>query len=383
MVAFASLVCACTSLSGLSGGPNQDAAIDVDGRDAKTTRSPEGPSSQPEEVACESGEDSCDGVCVDLASDPDNCGRCGHGCLGGACVQSTCQPVSLASGLARPQGIAVGPDALYVTLQYEHRIVRIPKGGGTAETVTTATTSPGAIAASFDGPKRLVWGETRGAASNVVFCEVPCESPRKVPAGGDVWHVTISGGFAYWATSSDSAGAIRRCPVEGCSVPYEVVTDQPRLHGLVVSGGQLAFGTRSARGTVRRASTSGGGLTDLIRELDQPQALATDGATLFVAARGSNVIARCPLTGCDPGEQATIALAKNPHGIATDGENVYWSNGMAVGGTVAWCPADACSGSGHVLAAEQANPYAIALDDEAVYWTNAVPKGQVMKIARP
>lgn len=291
--------------------------------------------------------------------------------------------MTLATGLNVPQAIAVGPDAVYVTVQSENRIVRIPKGGGAAETVTTSTTSPWGIAASFDGPTRLVWGEARGAASNVVMCEVPCQSPKKIPVGADVWHVAIAGEFAYWATSSQSAGSIQRARLDGFSTTFDVVTNQPHAYGLAVSGGTLAFGLRSARGVVRRASTSGNGVLDLIAGLDGPKALATDGANLFVAVGGSNVIARCPLTGCEPGAQATIALANNPHVVATDGTNVYWSNGVAKGGSVQWCPADACSGSGHVLAAEQANPYAIALDDEAVYWTNAVPIGQVMKIARP
>src|SRR5215472_3459982 len=29
-----------------------------------------------------------------FSTDPDNCGRCGHACLGGTCVAGTCQPVA-------------------------------------------------------------------------------------------------------------------------------------------------------------------------------------------------------------------------------------------------------------------------------------------------
>jgi glucose/arabinose dehydrogenase len=377
-IVFALFASACVSLSGsaeddATGGPEI----------RLPNRSREEPSTESDVVACASGKKACGGACVDLATDPDNCGRCGHGCLGGACVEAKCQPVTLATGLNLPQGIAVGPDAVYVAVQNENRIVRIPKGGGAAEIVTTSTTSPWGIAASFDGPTRLVWGEARGAASNVVMCEVPCEAPKKIPAGADVWQIAIAGELAYYSTSSQSAGSIRRSRLDGFSTTFDVVTNLPNAYGLAVSGGTLAFGVRSARGVVRRASTSGNGVTDLITGLDGPKALATDGTNVFVAVAGSNVIARCPLTGCEVGEQATFALANNPHGVATDGTSVYWSNGLAHGGSVRWCPTDACSGSGHVLAAEQANPYAIVLDDEAVYWTNAAPNGQVMKIARP
>src|SRR5262249_35669288 len=32
------------------------------------------------------------GPCVDLASDPHNCGQCGHDCGGGSCANGACQP---------------------------------------------------------------------------------------------------------------------------------------------------------------------------------------------------------------------------------------------------------------------------------------------------
>jgi len=379
-LALALVACACTSPSGSSG--------DLGGADDREVRQPrrrldERPAGEPEEVACESGTSLCGGACVDLATDPDHCGRCGHGCLGGACVEGKCQPVTLASGLGGPQGLAIGPDGLYVTLLHENRVVRIPKGGGEVETISSSTTSPWGIAVTPDAPTRLVWGETRGAASNVVTCEVPCDDPKKVAVGADVWHVAIGRPFAYWAASSQSAGSIQRCRLDDCSMVFDVVENQPRAHGLVVSGGSIAFGVRSSQGVVRRASTSGAGLTDLVSGLDAPKGLATDGTTLFVAVGGSRVIARCPLTGCAPGEQSTIALANNPHTVATDGVNVYWTNGLAEGGSIHWCPVEGCSGSGRVLATGQKNPYSIAVDDEAVYWTNAAPDGQVMRIARP
>jgi hypothetical protein len=32
---------------------------------------------------------------MDLATDPEHCGACGHSCLGGACLQGVCQPIAL------------------------------------------------------------------------------------------------------------------------------------------------------------------------------------------------------------------------------------------------------------------------------------------------
>lgn len=39
---------------------------------------------------CPGGQTPCNGACVDLATDPANCGRCGLSCLGGSCVRGVC-----------------------------------------------------------------------------------------------------------------------------------------------------------------------------------------------------------------------------------------------------------------------------------------------------
>jgi hypothetical protein len=211
----------------------------------------------------------------------------------------------------------------------------------------------------------------------------------KAQASADVRQISINGSSAYWATG----GSIQRCSITGCTNSFPVISNQPVLvYGVVVSDGQLAFSVAQSAGIVRRASSAGNGIIDLIPALDAPQSLATDGTNLYVVANGSAVIARCPLTGCQqaPSSSAsssTIALANNPHGVAVDAQgNVYWTNGLANnGGSIAYCNAtnNTCGGKGIELANQQANPFTIAVDEEAVYWTNSVPNGSVMKIARP
>jgi hypothetical protein len=44
----------------------------------------------PERHTCDLGTEYCDGVCVDLASDQENCGRCGYSCNGASCLDGQC-----------------------------------------------------------------------------------------------------------------------------------------------------------------------------------------------------------------------------------------------------------------------------------------------------
>ncbi len=52
---------------------------------------------------CPSGTTLCGGACVNLSgTDANNCGACGHGCLGGACSGGKCQPSLLADCVSEP-----------------------------------------------------------------------------------------------------------------------------------------------------------------------------------------------------------------------------------------------------------------------------------------
>jgi hypothetical protein len=54
---------------------------------------------------------SCDGSCTDTNTDPNNCGACGHNCLGGACVAGQCQPVILSANQSQPTFLTLDGDS--------------------------------------------------------------------------------------------------------------------------------------------------------------------------------------------------------------------------------------------------------------------------------
>ena len=57
-----------------------------------------------------------DGACqASIATDPLNCGACGHDCLGGACEAGVCGPVAIVSGEPAPAYIATDGTKVYWT----------------------------------------------------------------------------------------------------------------------------------------------------------------------------------------------------------------------------------------------------------------------------
>src|SRR5262245_1510651 len=69
---------------------------------------------------------SCEGV--DVASSAAHCGRCGHDCLGGACVLGRCQPVAIAINRVNPHGLAVDANGVVYWTE-DAKIVKCPVTG--------------------------------------------------------------------------------------------------------------------------------------------------------------------------------------------------------------------------------------------------------------
>jgi len=303
-------------------------------------------------------------TCVDVKSDAHNCGRCGHDCEGGACSEGVCQAVELAKNIAIPQGAAVAADALYVTAYEGGAVLRLDKTSpGTPIVVTQATSSPSAIGVEVDAKGnavRVIWGEEQGSSSNVKVCSVPtCTSATAVPTGADVHRIVVRGDTAYWTQSSTVAGGkVRKCTIADCpGTAADVVANEPNAYGLALAPGDGAL-------------------------FVDPVGIAVDATHRYIAGAGSAGISSCALASCD--SATPFGAATNPHDIASDDVDVYWTNGLATGGSVVSCPKAGCNGGvPRVVAPDQKNPYTIALDEHAIYWTSSVPGGSVMKIAKP
>src|SRR5262245_11453638 len=95
---------------------------------------------------CAPGQRPCSGGCVDVVSNSENCGECGHSCLGGACELSTCQPVVLAAGQGGPRGIAVDEQNVYWANENDGTVMGVRKSGGPVFKIATGQKTPSAVA---------------------------------------------------------------------------------------------------------------------------------------------------------------------------------------------------------------------------------------------
>ncbi len=347
---------------------------------------------------CSAGTADCndDGVCeTDLVNDPNNCGACGHDCLGTSCAQRACQAVAIRTNLTyphlvavdddyvywteggagfgagvvgrcsktgsdptelvsqanKPRGIALTDDFVYWTDGKNGKLHRVPKAGGNDEVLVDPqweNTASGAIGDSgaVIAGQRIYW--THPLAGEVYGADLDGGGVVTLvdePPGGDFepQHVAVLDGFLYIANRA--APEVRRVPIEGGTVEIIASVSDPSVNysaGIAVAGGAVFV----------RETRWGPGEYGRVARL-QPQGLAW------------TVLASTP---------GAVALA-------SDGNTIFWSG---ADGTLSRAGLD--GSDTRVLAAGQANPTGIAEDEDAVYWANraiGAPKtGAIMRVAK-
>jgi hypothetical protein len=343
---------------------------------------------------CDGGLASCNGACIDLATDGHNCGACGHDCLGGGCSGSACLPVALATGQASPFGIAVDSQRVYwANNDLDASFASCPLSGCADAGATTLLDKQSLPADVFVANGHLYmttygYGGDGGTNGTVLACDPnDCSSTlvnlASEPSSNPV-AVVANSTAVFWANSK--AGTIGSCGVAGCTTPGTFATDTPTgpWYGLAIAGGSL-FWTSHPKdaGAVYSCPLGGCASPTLVASSGgSPFDLAADGTYVYWTTDTGGQVLRCPLAGC--ANQAPFVVADNqagPGGIAVDASGVYWLNRTA--GTVLRCDTSGCGANGPtVLAGGQNDPWEIVLDATSLYWTSSTD-GRIMRLAKP
>jgi hypothetical protein len=263
----------------------------------------------------------------DFRTDSNNCGGCGHSCLGGACMASACQPVTIAKDQMGPLGIAVSATQVFWVNRGRPALWRAAKDGKDQRRVDVGEDG---ISDPFDiavENETVYWTEL---TPNIVFSKPLAGGPKDatVPGPGTAGYLAVEGGNV-------------------------VLADHRPGFGIVLN---------------RRV---------LYPELDTVSGLALLDTAVFWARQSARKIMAGSLTGAP----ASTIVDTNGivNGVAADEKNVYWAeDGLRI------MRGQQDNGMVKTLytAAAPFGESDVAVDDTAIYWTESAT-GLVRRLAKP
>ena len=341
---------------------------------------------------CDSVDNDCDDATdegFNLNTDANNCGSCGHSCLGGACNAGQCQLRILADLGARQFQLKVVGDTIYSSDagSFNRSIHRLRRDGTSIQT-NVGLALGGLRAFDVDGSFFYIWRNfsaeiyltkcdfsTQGAncANGLQEIQQPMTLDRttsgtavQVDRAGhrvfwynfddDTTYVSPTGNFsrralvgnfqngdfiyagdALWGQEASAAGdsnVILRVPASGDfpgTVALEAgantfLANSNRIYWL--SGDHISF--------INQPFGNGNAAPSRFSGPTNPEALAVDDTHVYwVEQAGGDVVKRCPVGGCPAGGPTTMtAPIVEALGLAVDDRAVYIAAGTAtrVGG---------------------------------------------------
>jgi hypothetical protein len=312
----------------------------------------------------------CNGACVDLQNDPNNCGTCGTLCTGTTttCTAGTCSvpPVTLASGQSTPSAIALDSTYVYWVAIYGDTVNRVPKAGGGVTTLVAGENEPYGLALDATS----VYYTTIGSSPQV----------KKVPLAGGTPTVLLTQ-LAYGIALNGSTLFVGSSDLEAIPTGGGPLT--PLATGQNVSRAVTADSSNvywiTSGGVVASVPIAGGAVATLASGQDASlpfSGMAVDATNVYWTNSDAGIIASVPIAG---GAVTTLASGQtNPTRIAVAGGYVYWTNETYPGGSVLKVPVG--GGTPTAIATGENNPSGIAVDDTNVYWTTA--NGMVLTTTR-
>jgi hypothetical protein len=287
----------------------------------------------------------------------------------------------LAQGLQRPQGIALDPHGIFLTLTGElddggiapsaGSVIRIPREGGATQVLASSQDWPYAIRVQ---PTALFWADrgTRETTGALMVLRAGASVPEGVStAETDVAGLATDPSYAYWSSAlAGSAVVVSRTPIDGGAPdPLSTLPGAFRPGHVAVDATSIYFIAIGTEAAIYRTAITGGP-PEALATLSgaTPRDLLVVDATLFITdARADGAILTLPTSG---GAVTAFATGqKNPSHLARDKTRVYWTLETTDGAVMA---APIAGGTPTALAEHLDRPRAIAADDgAAVYVTTA------------
>lgn len=174
--------------------------------------------------ACAAGFSQCAGACVEVNTDPSNCGACGNVCAAGdICVEGECaaalQVVTTLGNSAG--GIAVDGANVYYTDSATNTVWQVDKNSFAKTELATNQPQPGPI--TFDS-SYVYW--TSGGGRAVLRAPIGAATPFQVVASTNLiaYSLVVDDTNVYWGEGAEGTGTLYSATKAGGGTPKQLAT---------------------------------------------------------------------------------------------------------------------------------------------------------------
>ena len=270
---------------------------------------------------CPTGEQECDGVCVDVAADSAHCGACGHGCGGGVCTNATCQAMTVAEAQDGAYSVALPPSGNAVFWLTPTDTLRCPAGGCTATPTriaeqTNTSTNPYSIAVTNTD---VYWMPASAQLASCAAAGCTFQSVTPVSTGDSLRELSLGyDGKAYLSARfellSCSDGTCSTDPALSC-----VQADSLRTSA-VTAEGVFYIDSTDPWGLYRCFE----GVRTYYADIRNGRVVRAFGEYIY-AATSDGSIARCHKEGCAGQAEPLVVGSTGLTSMAVDATGIYWT----------------------------------------------------------
>jgi len=355
---------------------------------------------------CSTPKTACSNSCVDLQTDSNNCGRCGHTCGSGACLAGQCQPVAVTGTLSlTPTLFGSDSQYLYYTLPSSTATsafdaYRVLKTSQLADgTIIYANYDPLNVPFAVISPTLFIY-DAVGATYKVTIGNTTTKTPLGNPDPGIHFAQIGSMGARYYAQDNSDKSSTMSISWYDPSSNALVATYSESTTGIAPAGTNLQFSTyflggdsvywiRGVYDSNSNAAQDNCGLFTASPTKSTPTQLAGSSAVgtmsiidvndkSVLLRDTNNYLYRVPLPA-GLGMNLPDGTSADAYSAVEDASYLYW---ISSSGAISRCAGANCQATPvQLVSAANGGQSALYQDANAIYWIRSSPQ-QLMRLAK-